>query len=135
MALRLQHRLAFGLIAHRAAIASAFEFHDVLPVWLPSFRRRRADFAIPFVVRTKKKGAPTCAGAPLRSGHCRVCAQTEVVGATLRVSPWGIAPRENSHVVSALRVLGDVEPSALGLDVDAQPDDDVAHLVENRRAD
>src|SRR5882672_12536275 len=53
----------------------------------------------------KKKGAPTCAGAPQRSGHCRVCAQTGVVGAT----PGRIAPRENSHVVSALRVLGDVE--------------------------
>src|SRR5712671_2619704 len=30
---------------------------------------------------SKKKGAPTCAGAPQRSGHCRVCAQTGVVGA------------------------------------------------------
>ena len=30
----------------------------------------------------KKKGAPTCAGAPQRSGHCRVCAQTGVVDAT-----------------------------------------------------
>ena len=29
----------------------------------------------------KKKGAPTCAGAPQRSGHCRVCAQTVVLGA------------------------------------------------------
>lgn len=27
----------------------------------------------------KKKGAPAFAGAPQRSGHCRVCAQTEVV--------------------------------------------------------
>src|SRR5260370_39399077 len=32
--------------------------------------------------RQKKKGAPTCAGAPQRSGHCRVCAQTVVLGAT-----------------------------------------------------
>jgi len=28
------------------------------------------------VLRPKKKGAPACAGAPQRSGHCRVCAQT-----------------------------------------------------------
>jgi hypothetical protein len=34
MALRLQHRLTFGDIAHRAAIASAFELHDVLPFWI-----------------------------------------------------------------------------------------------------
>ncbi|MVT75692.1 hypothetical protein GPL20_22055 [Bradyrhizobium cajani] len=27
----------------------------------------------------QKKGAPTCAGAPQRSGHCRVCAQTVVL--------------------------------------------------------
>ena len=32
MALRLHHGLALGDIAHLAAIASAFEFHDVLPV-------------------------------------------------------------------------------------------------------
>src|ERR1700754_4447007 len=48
MALRLQHRLALGDIAQRAAIASAFEFHFRLPVplslhfmakafWLQSF--------------------------------------------------------------------------------------------------
>src|ERR1700712_400692 len=79
----------------------------------------------------KKKGAPTCAGAPLRSGHCRVCARTEVVGAI----PGRIAPRENSHVVSALRVLGDIEAFTFGLDVDAQADDDVDHLVEDRRTD
>src|SRR5262245_31708626 len=30
----------------------------------------------------KKKGAPACAGAPQRSGHCRVCARTGVVDAT-----------------------------------------------------
>src|SRR5260221_6124947 len=49
--------------------------------------------------------------------------------------PWGIAPRENLHVVSALRVLGDIEAFTLGLDVDAQADDDVDHLVEDRRTD
>src|SRR5215468_3311041 len=52
----------------------------------------------------KKKGAPTCAGAPQRSGHCRVCARTGVLG----VTPGEVTPRENSHVVGALRVLGDV---------------------------
>src|SRR5262245_56548520 len=40
VALRSHHRLAFRLIAHLAAIASAFEFHDVLPVLLSLFRRR-----------------------------------------------------------------------------------------------
>src|ERR1700738_3324685 len=49
--------------------------------------------------------------------------------------PWGFAPRENLHVVSALRVLGDIEAFTLGLDVDAQADDDVDYLVENRRTD
>src|SRR5258705_6148177 len=49
--------------------------------------------------------------------------------------PRGIAPRENSHVVSALRVLGDVEAFAFGLDADPQADDDVDDLVEDRRAD
>jgi hypothetical protein len=28
---------------------------------------------------TQKEGAPACAGAPQRSGHCRVSARTEVV--------------------------------------------------------
>src|ERR1700733_5371508 len=28
----------------------------------------------------RKKGAPACAGAPQRSEHCRVCAQTVVLG-------------------------------------------------------
>src|SRR3954453_5629979 len=81
--------------------------------------------------RVKKKGAPTCAGAPQRSGHCRVCAQTGVVGAT----PCEIAPRENLHVVGALRVFGDVETFAFGLHVHAQADDDVDDLVEDRRTD
>jgi len=31
VALRRHHRLAFRLIAYLAAIASAFELHDVLP--------------------------------------------------------------------------------------------------------
>src|SRR5258708_33626032 len=53
----------------------------------------------------------------------------------LWVRPLGIAPRENLHVVSALRVLGDVEAFTLGLDVDAQADDDIDDLVEDRRTD
>src|SRR5215216_5366197 len=51
------------------------------------------------------------------------------------VVPWGIAPRENLHVVGALGVLGDVEAFTLGFDVDAQTDDDVDHLVKDRRTD
>mgnify|MGYP006141715067 CR=1 FL=1 len=36
VALRLHHRFALGDIAHLAAIASAFEFHDALPVLVAS---------------------------------------------------------------------------------------------------
>src|SRR3984957_2743301 len=75
----------------------------------------------------KKKGAPACAGAPRRSGHCRVCAQTVVVGAT----PEGIAPREDSHIVGAFGMLGDVEAFAFALDIGTQADDDVDDLVED----
>jgi hypothetical protein len=46
--------------------------------------------------------------------------------------PWWTASRENSHVVGALRVLGDVEAFTFGLDVDAQADDDIDDLVEDR---
>jgi hypothetical protein len=46
--------------------------------------------------------------------------------------PWWTASRENSHIVSALRVLGDVEALTFGLDVDAQADDDIDDLVEDR---
>src|SRR4051794_26659891 len=51
---------------------------------LPSTRHRRgrvSGFAGSKCERNKKKGAPTCAGAPQRSWHCRVCARTGVVGA------------------------------------------------------
>src|SRR5438477_9291993 len=51
------------------------------------------------------------------------------------VVPWGTASRENLHVVGALGVLGDVEAFTLGFDVDAQTDDHVDHLVEDRRTD
>src|SRR5437764_3650081 len=43
-----------------------------------------------------------------------------------------IAPRENSHVVGAFGVLGDIETFAFGLDIGAQADDDVDDLVEDR---
>ena len=45
---------------------------------------------------------------------------------------WWTASRENSHVVSALRVLGDVETFALDLDGGTQADDDIDDLVEDR---
>ena len=55
--------------------------HDVLLFSQKrSVQPSRRFLAIP---DSKKKGAPACAGAPQRSGHCRVCAQTEVVGAGL----------------------------------------------------
>src|SRR6202451_3627377 len=82
-------------------------------------------------LQAKKKGAPTCAGAPRRSGHCRVCAQTVVLGPI----SCEIVPRENSHIVGALGVLGDVEAFAFGLDTGAQADDDIDDLVEDRRTD
>src|SRR5258705_2815670 len=44
-------------------------------------------------------------------------------------------PRENSHVVSALGVLGDVEAFTLYFNGGTQADDDVDDLVEDRRAD
>ena len=46
--------------------------------------------------------------------------------------PQGIAPRENSHVVGALGVLGDIEAFTFGLDVDAQADDDIDDLEQDR---
>ena len=50
----------------------------------------------------------------------------------LWVRPLRIAPRENSHIVGALGVLGDIEAFPLGLDVDAQADDDVDDLEQDR---
>src|SRR6266704_1000285 len=44
-------------------------------------------------------------------------------------------PGENSHVVSALGVLGDVETLALHLNASPQPDDNIDDLVKDRRAD
>src|SRR5205807_6721894 len=91
MALRLHDWLAFGHIAHLAAIASAFQLHGVLPSFLPPAVSPAVSCSgDPFLPRHKKKGAPTCAGAPQRSGHCRVCAQTVVLGAVLTKT----APRE-----------------------------------------
>src|ERR1700738_2531080 len=83
----------------------------------------------PTAADQKKKGAPTCAGAPQRAGHCRVCARTVVLGATSRDR----APGENLHVVSARGVLGDVETLTLHLNGGAQAYDDIDDLVEDRR--
>src|SRR5438046_3121097 len=44
-----------------------------------------------------------------------------------------IASRENLHIVSALRVLGDVEAFTLGLDIGAQADDDVDDIRSEER--
>src|SRR5467141_1071274 len=44
-------------------------------------------------------------------------------------------PRENLHVVGALRVFGDVQAFAFHLDGGAQADDHVDDLVEDRRTD
>src|SRR6187551_385727 len=49
--------------------------------------------------------------------------------------PGGTASRENLHVVGAFGVLGDVEAFTLGFDVDAQADDHVDDLEEDRRTD
>src|ERR1700736_5839430 len=95
---------------------------------LPTSGGVRLRFPYPLL---KKKGAPTCAGAPQRSGHCRVCAQTVVLGAT----SGDRAPGENLHVVSALGVLGDVETFTFHLDAGAQAHDDIDDLVEDRGTD
>src|SRR5882724_807021 len=51
MALRLHHRLALGHIAHLAAIASAFQFHDVLPGLVTGhFDASGLALAIPFLL-------------------------------------------------------------------------------------
>src|SRR5262249_32666983 len=52
--------------------------------FVPRQHARAACRASGFAGRNKKKGAPTCAGAPQRSGHCRVCARTVVLGAAPR---------------------------------------------------
>src|SRR5258705_1412544 len=44
-------------------------------------------------------------------------------------------PRENSHVVGAFGVLGDVEALAFYLNRGTQADDDIDDLVEDRRTD
>ena len=41
-------------------------------------------------------------------------------------------PRENSHIVGALGVLGNIEALTLGFDIGAQADDDVDDLVDDR---
>src|SRR3569833_1891276 len=82
----------------------------------------------------KTNGAPACAGAPQRSGHCRVSARPKLwTGAAGNVL-WRRA-RENSVVVGALAVIGDVETLALLLHGGTQPDDHVDDLVEDRRTD
>src|SRR5260364_254446 len=48
---------------------------------------------------TKKKGAPACAGAPQRSGHCRVFARTEVAD----LVPWDRVPGDLSSCRRARR--------------------------------
>src|SRR6185437_12890800 len=78
----------------------------------------------------EKKGAPACAGAPQRSGHCRVCAQTEVQGATLERRAGG-----ELHIVSALAVAGDIETLAFLLDGGTQTYEHVDELVEDCRTD
>jgi hypothetical protein len=46
--------------------------------------------------------------------------------------PRAVAPRERSHVVGALAVIGDVEAFAFRLDGGTQADDHIDHLVEDR---
>src|SRR6266478_4791989 len=63
MALRLHHRLAFGHIAHLTAIASAFQFHDVLPSRLVTRHFDASGFAlaIPFLLRPAPGLSPSAA--------------------------------------------------------------------------
>src|SRR3569833_2894335 len=92
------------------------------------FRRLAPDLAISFWI---KERGPSLRWSPstVRAlpGMCpdRSCG----------CGPWGTAYREDLHVVGALGVLRDVETFTLGFDVDAQTNDHVDHLVEDRRPD
>src|SRR4051812_3109696 len=81
-------------------------------------------------MRPKRKG-PQLALEPLNgrgiAGY--------VPGPEFWARPVKIAPRESSHVVGALAVVGDIEPFAFRLDGGAQTDDHVDDLVEDRRTD
>src|SRR4051812_36964793 len=81
--------------------------------------------------RVFKKGAPTCAGAPSTVGALPGMCPNRSSGR----NPLRSRPRENSHIVGALGMLGDVEAFAFGLDIGAQADDDIDDLVENCRTD
>jgi len=87
-----------------------------------SFRQRCAE---------EKRRGSNLRGAPNGQGIAGYVPKPE-----LWMRPLGDRiPRRTYHVVSALGVLGDVEAFTLGLDVDAQADDHVDHLVEDRRTD
>src|ERR1700712_4254060 len=95
-----------------------------------AFRRLQAVLAIPFSWpfpgrATKRKGLQLALEPLNGRGIAGYVPKPE-----LWTRPWWTASRENSHIVSALRVLGDVEALTLGLDVDAQADDDIDDLVE-----
>ncbi len=80
MALRLHHRLALGHIAHLAAIASAFQFHDVLPGLVTGhFDASGLALAIPFLL-------PPCPG-PFAFGRAAQVPPQKERGSNLRWSP------------------------------------------------
>src|SRR3954454_17030205 len=49
----------------------------------PASTRQRRMAGRQICRQEQKKGAPTCAGAPQRSGHCRVCAPNRSCGRDL----------------------------------------------------
>src|SRR5439155_17909162 len=91
VALRLHHRLALGLVAHLAAIASAFEFHDASPFAVTGISTDCVRLGKPF--SPKRKGLQLALEPLNGQGIAGYVPEPE-----LWARPLGIAPRENLHV-------------------------------------
>src|SRR5216684_1578752 len=130
VALRLHHRLALGHIAHLSAIAPAFQFHGVLPAFSRLILAGGAALAMLFCFASNR-ALPSPAPVrryPQKERGSNLRWSPSTVGALPGMCPNRSSgrdlarsrPGENSHVVSALGVLGDVETFALHLDAGPQ---------------
>src|SRR6202158_5346631 len=97
-------------------------------VW-PPFRRLWRDLAIPFFLKKER-------GSNLRWSPSTVRALPGMCPnrSSGRDHREMIAPRENSIVVSALAVIGNVETFAFRFHGGTKTDDHVDELVEDRRS-